>query len=264
MSEAEEFLKKGLWHGGFIDSYPLAPVSWSSYTNTGFVSLFHAAYLACIKPFVHAGTVALEIGPGRGAWTKAIFQSGASKVIAVDVYDREHNGIDIYLGSYAERLEYLQITTADLSSIDDSSCNYFCSFGCFVHLSPDLQARYFRAIYSKLHAGAEGFVQVADADQWNKVCSDESLRIDNVLRAKDINGVIPENDWEAFGLLNGIKPRELVGISSREWTAIDPGRYFYIGVENAGELIRQAGLEVVDLSFIPSWRDPVIRFRKPA
>lgn len=262
LSEAELFQDKALWEGGFIDADPLSPVTWSSYTNTGFVSVYHAAYLACIKPFVGPDTLCLEIGPGRGAWTKALFESGASRVIAVDVYDRMHNGIDAYLGQDSDRMEYIQTTTADLTSIKDGSCDYFCSFGCFVHLSLSLQAKYFQAIYPKLRDGAEGFVQIADLEQWNSICTDPTLRIDNLLHTKDINGLVAEDAWRELSLQDSIRPRELIDSRSAEWLGIDPGRYFYVGVQNAGKALSSAGFQVIDQNFIPSWRDPVIRFRK--
>ena len=45
----------------------------SSYGKQGYLSLLHTVYLLAIRPYVHRGrTRVLEIGPGRGAWTKAI------------------------------------------------------------------------------------------------------------------------------------------------------------------------------------------------
>jgi len=63
--ESESF--QGIWSGGYLEGDPLDPVAKSGYGALGYVSVLHATYLACIKPCITSETVALEIGPGRGA-----------------------------------------------------------------------------------------------------------------------------------------------------------------------------------------------------
>lgn len=63
---------QGLWDGGYYEGDPLDPLSGSNYRQFGYMSILHATYLWCIKPYVAADTVALELGPGRGAWTRAL------------------------------------------------------------------------------------------------------------------------------------------------------------------------------------------------
>src|SRR5437588_2268581 len=43
-SELETFKSAKLWEGGFMDADPLVPLSWSSYTTNGFVSIYYAMY----------------------------------------------------------------------------------------------------------------------------------------------------------------------------------------------------------------------------
>src|SRR5262249_43161025 len=63
-------LWRGFWKGGYWEGDPLDPFGRSSYAQMGFISVIHAIHQVCIKPNVGAETRVLEIGPGRGAWTK--------------------------------------------------------------------------------------------------------------------------------------------------------------------------------------------------
>ena len=73
---AEEIASfEGLWKGGYYEGDPLDPLSRSTFGNYGYVSVLYATYLACIKPYITAETRALELGPGRGAWTKTMLSA---------------------------------------------------------------------------------------------------------------------------------------------------------------------------------------------
>lgn len=54
-----------------MDTYKgdsLYPLSESPYKQLGFMSVLHATYLRCIKPYITNDAIALEIGGGsRGA-----------------------------------------------------------------------------------------------------------------------------------------------------------------------------------------------------
>src|SRR5579862_5078669 len=84
-----------LWHGGYFEGQPRDPLGISAYQQLGFISILHATYLRCIKPYVTGETVALELGPGRGAWTKCLLP--AKEVYALDALSAEHNGFFQYL-----------------------------------------------------------------------------------------------------------------------------------------------------------------------
>jgi hypothetical protein len=60
-------------------------------------SLF-TTYVACICPYVGANTTALEISPGRGAWSKCILERGAKHLYAVDAAPAEHTKFWQYVG----------------------------------------------------------------------------------------------------------------------------------------------------------------------
>jgi len=104
---------EGLWPGGYWEGDPADPHTVSSYSaidmnegyasqaavraekricaeELGFLSTLHVVYLMCIRNRVR-DKVVLEIGPGRGAWSKAILESGAARLFALDALSAEHN-----------------------------------------------------------------------------------------------------------------------------------------------------------------------------
>jgi hypothetical protein len=64
-----------LWDGGYFEGDPLDPMGRSAYTRLGYMSVLHATYLCCIKPYVHADSTVLEIGAGRGAWARTMLNA---------------------------------------------------------------------------------------------------------------------------------------------------------------------------------------------
>ena len=97
---------ENLWEGGYFDGDPLNPLASSGYEELGFISVLHATYLRCIKPYVNERTVSLELGPGRGAWTKALLPS--KEVYALDALPEEYNQFYKYLG-YPKHVKYSQV-----------------------------------------------------------------------------------------------------------------------------------------------------------
>jgi len=262
LGEMELFRAAELWDGGYFDSDPLNPVGWSSYGTTGFISVYHATYLACIKPYVNASTVAMEIGPGRGAWTKAILSQGADRIYALDVQSRETNVIDQVLRDLVSKLEYIVVTDFSGDGVPDESIDFFWSFGTFVHLSRGQQKAYYHAIARKMKSGAVGFTQYADIETWNRVVSNPAYHIHNVLSDR-----LEPNDADQMRRLlassPAIAPRETVEGHIKNYEVPDPGRYFYVGTDWVVETLKSVGLDVVDRSVFESLRDPIIQFRKP-
>ena len=54
--------------GGYFEGDPLDP-NGAGAIITG-MSVLYATTLCCIKPYVNADSMVLEIGAGRGAWTR--------------------------------------------------------------------------------------------------------------------------------------------------------------------------------------------------
>ncbi len=97
-----------LWKGGYFVGDPLEPMGPNEYGTLGFISITHATYLKCIAPFVNKDTSVLEIGPGRGAFTRCFIKHNAKHVYCVDALSAEHNKFWEYVGLHQE-VEYHQV-----------------------------------------------------------------------------------------------------------------------------------------------------------
>ena len=119
-AELESF--RGLWRGGFFVADPaqkLAP-----YWLESMVGHYHVIYLACIRPWIAPGMHVLEIGCGRGAWTRLFLE--AQQVTCVDALSAKHNGFWAYVGN-VDNVRYCQVEDFTLSMVPDDSIDYVFS-----------------------------------------------------------------------------------------------------------------------------------------
>src|SRR5258708_3666505 len=108
-----------IWEGGYFEGNPTDPMSASSYGIFGYHSSLYLAYLCCIKPYIKSETTVLEIGPGRGAWTKAMADLNPKQIYAVDAVAPEHSGFWNYVGD-RQNVAYIVADDFSLSAIPDS------------------------------------------------------------------------------------------------------------------------------------------------
>ena len=165
---ADSFLSSfsRIWRGGYYEGDPRDPMGRSSYGIFGWHSSLYLTYLACIKPYVAPDSVVIEIGPGRGAWTKAIAELNPRHIYAVDAVPAEHSGFWNYVGA-RPKLDYIVASDASLSGVPDNSADYFFSFGCFCHLRPEMCEAYITSLARKVKSGGRGFLTIADYDKFN-------------------------------------------------------------------------------------------------
>ena len=145
-AELQTFTK--VWQDGYFEGDPLDRMSRSSYRGIGYNSVLYTVYVACVKPFVKAGTSVLEIGPGRGAWTKAILNRNPKQIIAIDATSAERTGFWDYVGR-DPRVKYHTAEDFSLKEVPDGSIDYFFSFGVFCHIPPQFSTEYIRNLSSK-------------------------------------------------------------------------------------------------------------------
>jgi hypothetical protein len=108
----------GLWDSGYYEGNPLDPMSRSSYNIMGYMSILHVVYLTCIKPYINENSIVLEIGPGRGAWTKTFLQ--AKEVWCLDALSAEHNKFWDYIG-HASNVQYYQVSDFTCSMLPEDT-----------------------------------------------------------------------------------------------------------------------------------------------
>jgi phospholipid N-methyltransferase len=154
------------WQGGYFEGEPLDPMAPSGYGVFGYNSILYTVYLTCIRNYVNPETTALEIGPGRGAWTKAILKQGCKLVYAVDAAAAEHTRFWEHVGA-TDRARYIQCADLSLSGVPDNSVDYFFSFGVFCHLKPEMCEDYLASLARKMRPGSHGFLMIADYDKYD-------------------------------------------------------------------------------------------------
>jgi phospholipid N-methyltransferase len=253
----------GLWRGGYYEGDPLDPLSASSYQSIGYMSVLHATYLCCVKPFVDSSTTALEIGPGRGAWTRAILAQHPREVWCLDALSREHNGFDEYVGR-RENVHYFQVKDFLCNDLPDEHFDFLFSFGCFCHLSPTAIQEYLRNLHPKLKSGAHAFVLVADYDKYNRAVTDPIFNAERIVLMTPRNVVRRLWNRLASAAMQKKYPRSDWYLQDKnQGPELAPGRFYHAGASETSIVLRDLGYEVLDEDVSTVFRDPIIHFRRP-
>lgn len=244
-----------IWAGGYYEGDPLHPLSLSSYGDLGFISVLHATLLRCIRPYVGGDTVSLEIGPGRGAWTKALLPS--KEVYALDALPEDHNQFYRYLG-FPSHVKYFQVNDFSCRMLPDDHFSYMFSFGCLCHVSFDGIAEYARNLFPKMKRGSNSFWMVGDYEKYNQA----------VLRQKELSVTgaclsLRRRRLPLRWLFDRLPHQEIPTIASDTDDLPSPGRWYNSGTDRVCDLLRDVGYVVLDRDVGTSLRDPIIHFIKP-
>lgn len=254
------------WEGGYYEGDPQDPMSESTYGVYGYNSCLYTVLLACIRPYVGIGSTVLEIGPGRGAWSKAILTYSPSKLTVVDAAPAEYTNFWEYVGRDS-RVEYLVADGFDLNGVSDGSVDFVFSFGVFCHLQPEMCERYFRAIQRVLKPRGRAMIMIADFDKHNQ-CIDnaDSTSIWRIFSKKRRKIWLPAKTvFRLTWLLFRVKldtervykgrPSHMDGAGRTSW--------FHWGVDAAAKAAEDCGLTVVERDVGALARDPIIHLMKP-
>lgn len=251
-----------IWEGGYFEADPLDPFHPSTYMARGYLSTVHVIYLMCIKPYIKSDTNVLEIGPGRGAWTKTFVDGGAKEIWALDAAPAEQTRFDEYVGHHPN-VHYIQVHDCDLTDISDDSIDFFFTFGVFCHLPNEMVADYVNHLPSKMRSGATGFMMVGDFDKYNRSVSepDALQRLFSLKRYaahryfdRVVRRLLPK--YFTPDLLD-----TAAGIAKQGEGGL--GAWYHMSTDSACELLEQAGFEIVSRDVAANPRDPIIHFRKP-
>ncbi len=245
----------GLWQGGYFEGDPTLPVGRSSYASFGYISILYATYLRCIRPFIKPETVALEIGPGRGTWTKGML--AAREIWVIDALSAEYNRFFEYVGN-PENVKYFQVRDFELKELPNDHFSFCFSFGCLCHVSFDGIAEYARNLFPKLKPGSSCFWMVADRTKFDRFLADAD-RFDIWKQTSPKRGGLAP-----VGMLFDLFSR----VQRPEFLTTDPfgeqkGRWHDAGIDRTCEMLEEVGYEIIekDVGTIP--RDPIIYFIKP-
>ncbi len=247
------------WAGGYYEGDPLDPMGRSRYTRLGYMSVLHATYLACIKPHVSGESVVLEIGPGRGAWTRAILSREPREVWCLDAVAADKTGFWQHVGR-RPNVHYHQVADYTGSVLPDDHFTYFFTMGCFCHVPNQGVEAYLRHLYPKFRPGARGFMMVGEFDKYNRAI--DNMGRYEVQRACEGLRYLPAR-WMWNLLASVRKPANLRRKDKSR--AATPGavNWFHLGLADACAMLERCGYRVVDPDMEVVHRDPVIHFVRP-
>ena len=246
---------EGLWEGGYYEGDPLAPLGKSTYGGFGYISILHATYLRCIKPYINSQTVALEIGAGRGAWTKALLP--AKEVWVFDALSAEYNRFFEYL-NYPTNVKYFQVKDFECKDLPENYFNYMFSFGCLCHVSFEGMTEYAANIFDKMQSGANCFWMFADKKKYNDF-------VENVERFNIWDGLSPQRKNLAPFKFVFKKFSKILQPSFMKTDDFgdNQGHWYDAGTERTCEMLEKIGYRIIDSDVGTIPRDPIIHFVKP-
>jgi phospholipid N-methyltransferase len=254
------------WEGGYYEGDVRDPMGSSTLGVFGYNSVLYTTYLACIRPYVEKGATVLEIGPGRGAWSKPILDQGAGILYAVDAASAEHTGFWKYVGNDA-RAKWIVSEDFNLSEIPDNSVDFVFSIGCFCHLRPEMCEAYVEAIARKMKPGANAIIGYADFDQYMRVVShpEQNSLLRFFLEQK--RKVWAPTKLAYFFTWRLFRRRMDLQHVSKEKAdnltdAAGRASWYHWGVEAATAAVKRAGLDLVEADLGAISRDPLMHFRK--
>lgn len=258
-----------LWKGGYYEGDPLSPISGSGYAQMGFISILFAIYQACIGPYVNPDTVVLEIGPGRGAWTRTMLH--AKEIWCLDVLSAEHNAFWQCVGEeHRPKTRYVQVSDFSCRELPGDHFDFLFSFGTFCHITWQGQCQYYKNLYPKMRPGAIGMVMFADFDKYNAaVRRYRSLRLQfqrvyGHLIVSDMFDIVRYVGAKALGRKAWFGYRKDWPVLDKKDTSLAPGKWYHAGTEETCRFLESVGWQVInrDVGLCP--RDPIVHFRKPA
>jgi len=254
------------WPNGYFEGSPLDPMTSSTYGVYGYNSVLYTIYSACIRPYITPDTVVLEIGPGRGAWSKVFLHRNCRKLYAVDAAEAEHTHFWEYVGN-DPRAEYIVADDLSLSRVPDDSIDFFFSFGVFCHLKPEMCEEYVQSLYRKMRPSSRGFLMIADFDKYEQCRAKAGcLSIGRFLAEQRRKVWIPAKlgyflAWRYFRPKMDLEPVSKLR-DQNLWNGDAGFGWYHWGIESACEAIARAGFEIIESDVEVCQRDPVIHFKK--
>lgn len=252
---------RDVWPGGYYGGDPADP-AFGLWGLTSFIGVSHAVYLACIKPYVNDRATVLEIGCGRGAWTRLML--GAREIYCLDALPPEHNRFDEYVGRH-DHVHYVTVEDFSLKEVPLAAIDFVFSYDALCHVSFAGISEYARNLFARMRPGAQGFWMVADFRKYNEFISRQNRY--NVLQC-----LLPRQKHpfarklleRVIFLLNGWNARryQLAPLDECEDDLARPGRWYHAGVTRACEMLERNGFTIVQADMGFDFRSPLIHFRK--
>lgn len=127
---------------------------------------YRRVFKQAILPFLNPDSTVMELGPGNGAWSRAILKHiPQGKLITVDYQD-----VTQWLNpdDYSGRLICNQVTENSFSCIDDGSIDFFWSMGVLCHNNRKHIGEILHNALPKLKPGGYACHQYANWDKLDR------------------------------------------------------------------------------------------------
>jgi SAM-dependent methyltransferase len=121
-----------------------------------------------VKPRLGRDRVVLEIGPGKGSWTRAVLNHHDGVLHVVDRLDVE-DMLRARCPGAGDRLRVHQTKSNDYEFLDDRAIDFAFSIGVFVHLPLKEIAVILERLHPKMKPGGEAIIHYsnwAKLDAW--------------------------------------------------------------------------------------------------
>lgn len=261
MSEKEiaAFERTGIWKGGFYNGERLQLFSDSEIKSKGTVlnqrhsngpkfnkeTYFKGRDLReirdkTLKPFIDENTTVLEIGPGRGSWTKTMLNYNPKHIYCFDVFTAEHNNFWGLLGNEnKDRITYFKVHDHSCKELEDDSIDFVFSYDVFCHISYSGTREYLKNLYPKLKKGAKCIIMIADREK-NEKSQHPFVR---VRAPKGTYGSLQEELDDIDGPFYG-------------------GRWYYYGIDRFCESLEEFNYTVLNRDLDLDSQNPICFFQK--
>lgn len=246
-----------IWKGGFYAGDPLERMR-SAYGLFGYVGVPFAVVLRCIRPYVDGDTVALEIGPGRGAYTRALLP--AREVWCIDALSAEHNRFWEYLGEQPH-VSYAQVNDFTCAMLPEGVIDYVFSYDALCHVPFEGLEAYAGSLFTKLKPGAQCFWMVADYAKYRRFIDERGSvapTLEKEIGRRWLRGLVSR-------VARRVEDRQLERFRSHIDAPEGPeGSWWYdAGTARTVEMLEGVGYRVVEADVEADPRSPIVHFVRP-
>lgn len=126
---------------------------------------FHEIYQTIIRPYIHGFTKALEVGSGRGSYTRGLLD--AKEVWVLEAQPRWMTRIDEFL-QHPRNLTFIKVEDTSCRELPDSYFDYFLSMATFYTFHDQQREEYLTNLFSKMKHGAQCFLMIGDWEKYKR------------------------------------------------------------------------------------------------
>ena len=177
-----------------------------------------------IGRYINNTTTVLEIGPGRGAWTKTMLKYNPKKIICLDVFSAARNNFWNFVGKEnMNKIDYFQVNDFLCNDISNNSIDFLFSYDVFCHISFNNTELYLKNLYNKFKKGSICVIMIAD---YNKSIKNNCP----IVRVR-----APRGTYNSF-------EEEIKDINGPFYR----GRFFYYGIDKFCELLKKYNYTIIN------------------